>query len=131
MDEIELYYLKKKQNTLVFILLFIAMVVINTFSAVFLVTHDYREASATILGVSNGQITYEYTMEDSRVCRQVCDYSGDVAVGDTITIYYNVKNNTMVRFSMTNTEILLIALSAIIEILVVIDYMYLAVFYRY
>ena len=131
MDELELYNYNKQRCYIIFIVLFIAMVAINAFILVFTLTDNYRQAFATVTNVNSEQITYEFTMRDGRELRQVCDYDKEVEVGQTIVIYYNVDNPSMIKLNMEPSDIMLVILGAIIEIMVLLDSVYLFIYYRY
>ena len=131
MDELELYNYKKQRCYIIFVVLIIAMVAINTFIAVFALTDEYRQAFATVTNVNSEQITYEFTMRDGRKLQQVCDYDNEIKVGQTIVIYYNVDNPAMIKLNMEPSDIMLIILGVIIEVIVLLDSMYLFIYYRY
>ncbi len=70
-------------------------------------------------------------MRDGRKLQQVCDYDNEIKVGQTIVIYYNVDNPTMIKLNMEPSDIMLIILGVIIEVMVLLDSMYLFIYYRY
>ncbi|MBO7219395.1 MAG: hypothetical protein J6V40_05425, partial [Clostridia bacterium] len=72
-----------------------------------------------------------FTMRDGRKLQQVCDYDNEIKVGQTIVIYYNVDNPTMIKLNMEPSDIMLIILGVIIEVMVLLDSMYLFIYYRY
>ena len=129
--ELEVYNYKKQRAYIILILLVVAMVAINTFIAVFTLTDGYRQAFATITNVNSEQITYEFTMPDGRQLRQVCDYDKEASIGDTIVIYYNVENPSMIKLNMEPSDIVLIVLGILIEVMVVLYTAYLFIYYKY
>ena len=131
MEEMELYNYKKKRSTIIFILLFVLMIAVNVVVCVFTLNSKYNLAIAKVVDVGDSQITYEFNISSDKVCRQVCVYEDKVCVGDTIFVYYNKLQPSMVRFGLDKTDIMLIVLSVLTEIIVVLDTIYMFIYYRY